>query len=359
MIILSCLLERFSACRPYRLLKCIVVYIFIIAGTGLLLCSCTSTIDVSRIKDDVTRILEKKLYRSEDYVIYKLPDEATPSELAEKFLGDKNKSWVIKEANPGIPFSKGRSIVIPLKDKNKGGIYEDGFQTIPILTYHRFSDKCNSPLCMPANVFEKQMKYLKEKDYHVVTPEELLAFLEYRQGLPRKSVLISMDDGYRSVYSIAYPILKKYGFTATIFIYTSFVGVSGMAVTWDQLKKLKEEGFTIGSHTVFHTDLTKKKEGETENEFLARVKRELFDSKKIIDKKLGQDTFIFAYPFGHYDQPTIRLAREAGYKIAMSVNRGGNPFFANPLSLKRDQVLKRDLSIFKSRLITFNKLSLK
>lgn len=357
MTLICCLSARFSACRLYRRVKCIVVYILMVAGTGLLLCSCASTIDLTRI--DVTQILRKNLYRSEDYIVYKLPGEVTPSELAEKYLGDKNKSWMIKEANPGVPFSRGRSIVIPLKDKNKGGIHENGFQTIPILTYHRFSDRCTSPLCVPARVFEQQIKYLKKNDYHVLTPAELLAFLEYRQGLPKKSVLITMDDGYRSVYTIAYPILKKYGFTATLFIYTDFVGASGMAITWKQLRKLKEEGFTIGSHTVFHTDLTKKKEGETESDFLARVTRELFESKKIIDRKLKQDTFIFAYPYGRYDQRTSQLVREAGYKVAMSVRRGGNPFFANPLSLKRDQILKRDMRTFKSRLRTFNQLSLK
>jgi peptidoglycan/xylan/chitin deacetylase (PgdA/CDA1 family) len=357
MILICCLLTRFPVGWLYRRVKCIAVSILIVGGTGLLFCSCASTIDVNRI--DVTRILGKKVYRSEDYIVYKLPGAVTPSELAEKFLGDKNKSWMIKEANPDVPFSRGRSIVIPLKDKNKGGIHEDGFQTIPILTYHRFSDRCNSPLCIPARVFDQQMKYLKEHGYRVLTPEELIAFLEYRQGLPKKSVLITMDDGYRSVYSIAYPILKKYGFTATVFVYTNFVGASDMAITWDQLRKLKAEGFTIGSHTVFHTDLTKKKEGETESEFLARVTRELFESKKIIDRKLKQDTFIFAYPFGRYDQTTSQIAREAGYKVAMSVRRGGNPFFANPLSLRRDQILKKDLRTFRSRLITFNKLSLK
>jgi peptidoglycan/xylan/chitin deacetylase (PgdA/CDA1 family) len=323
-----------------------------VAGIVFLFSSCASTIDVNRIP-------ERNLYRSEDYIVCKLPGSVAPSKLAERFLGDKNKSWMIKEANPDVPFSRGRSIVIPLKDKNKGGIHEEGFQTIPILTYHRFSDKCSSPLCVPARVFDRQMRYLKENGYHVLTPAELFAFLEYRQGLPKKSVLITMDDGYRSVYTIAYPILKKYGFTATVFVYTSFVGASGMAITWKQLRKLKAEGFTIGSHTVFHTDLTKKKEGETENDFLARVTRELFESKKIIDRKLKQETFIFAYPYGRYDQTTAQIVREAGYKVAVSVKRGGNPFFANPLSLRRDQILKKDLRTFISRLRIFNSLSLK
>jgi peptidoglycan/xylan/chitin deacetylase (PgdA/CDA1 family) len=306
-----------------------------------------------------TQPSDKRLFRSEDYVVYYLQDSETPAELAEKFLGTKDKSWMVEEANTGVPFKRGSAVVIPLKDRNRAGLSSDGFQTIPILTYHRFAKDCDSPLCMPAKTFDLQMRYLKENGYHVISAEELLSFLKYRQGLPKKSVLITMDDGYRSVYDIAYPILSKYGFTATLFIYTDFVGVSKMAITWKQLKDMQGKGFTVGSHTIYHSDLTEPKAGETEQEFIARVRQELHGSKKIIDRKLGQDTYFLAYPFGRYDQQSIQMAREAGYKVAMSVNRGGNPFFANPLTLRRDQILKKDMQSFISRLKTFNHVSLK
>jgi peptidoglycan/xylan/chitin deacetylase (PgdA/CDA1 family) len=203
------------------------------------------------------------------------------------------------------------------------------------------------------------MKYLKENGFHVISPEELRAFLEYKQRLPKKSLLITMDDGYKSVYEVAYPILKKYGFTATLFIYTNFVGVSKLAITWDQLKEMKADGFSIGSHTIYHSDLTMPKDGETEADWMARINRELHGSKKIIDKKLRQDTYLLAYPYGKYDQRSIKIAKEAGYKIAMSVQRGGNPFFANPLYLRRDQILRKDMQTFISRLNTFKPMSLK
>jgi peptidoglycan/xylan/chitin deacetylase (PgdA/CDA1 family) len=306
-----------------------------------------------------TQPVTKNLFRSDDYVIYFLRDSETPAELAEKFLGDEKKSWIIEEANPGVNFRRGNAVVIPLKDWNRGGLSSDGFQTIPILTYHRFAEECDSPLCMPAKTFELQMRYLKKNGYHVIGAEELFSFLGYRRGLPQKSVLITMDDGYRSVYNIAYPILKRYGYTATLFIYTDFVGVSKMAITWDQLKEMQSNGFTIGSHTMYHSDLTKPKDGETKQEYIARVKEELYGSKQIIDKKLSQDTYFLAYPFGYYDQQSIQIARDAGYKIAMSVKRGGNAFFANPLTLRRDQILERDMQSFISRLKTFNYLSLK
>jgi len=302
---------------------------------------------------------KKPVYRSADFVLVPKNQAGSPENLARRYLQDPGKAWMIEEANAKVPYASDDYFVVPLKQSNRGGLQADGFQTVPILTYHRFAEQCSSPLCMPREIFDRQMRYLKENGYHVVTPVDLLAFLQYRQPLPQKSVVITMDDGYRSVYQIGYPILKKYGFTATLFIYTRFVGVSRLAITWDQLRELKSEGFVIGSHTIEHSDLTRPLEGEDEATFIQRIYRELHGSKKILDRKLNQDTIALAYPFGYYDYRVANIAREAGYKIAMSVNRGGNPFFANPFFLKRDQILDRDMNIFISRLKTFEPIALK
>ena len=178
---------------------------------------------------------DQTVYRSRDYVVYTGNGQRSAAELADEFLGDAQKSWMIEEANAGGDLRGGGAIVIPLKIRNKGGLNRKGFQAVPVLTYHRFGDNCDSPLCMPAEVFEAQLGYLKKNGYHSVTPEEMLDFLQYRRALPKKSVWITMDDGYRSTYQVAYPLLKKYGFTATLFIYTDFVGASRLAVTWSQL----------------------------------------------------------------------------------------------------------------------------
>lgn len=298
------------------------------------------------------------VYRSVDYVVVQLESNTSPDQLATQFLNDSREAWRVEEANAGVRFEKGRTVVIPVHWRNKGGIYADGYQTVPILTYHRFDNDCQSPLCMPAAVFREQIRYLKDNGYHAITPEELLAFLEYRGPLPKKSVLISIDDGYRSVFDVAYPILREAGFTATLFIYTELIGVSPIALTWDQLLEMKRNGLSIGSHTIFHSDLTQAKEGESEAEHSARVVKELVGSKQIIDRKLNQDTWIFAYPYGNYDQKVVACTRQAGYKLAMSVKRGGNPFFSNPFTLRRDQILERDMPTFVKRLKTFTPLPL-
>ncbi len=340
--------------RPHRTeitwRRLALAFLLIVSLSGL--GACASQPPVAPASDQDT------VYRSKHYVVYTSATKRSVRDLASEFLGDPEKSWMIEEANSPERLQSGRAIVIPLVVRNKGGLTRAGFQTVPVLTYHRFGDNCDSPLCMPAKVFEQQIRYLKDSGFHTVTPDELLDFLHYRKPLPKKSVWITMDDGYRSTYKVAYPILKKYGFTATMFIYTEFVGASRLAVTWDQLKEMKVNGFSIGSHTITHSDLTKPLADESTDAFIARIRSELSESKKVIDKKLGQNTIVLAYPFGYYDRRAVNLAHEAGYQLAASVRRGGNPFFANPLALKRDQVLKRDMGTFKKRLITFYPLVL-
>ncbi len=297
--------------------------------------------------------------RQNEYVVHVLRGGETPVALAKEFLGNPKKSWVIEDANEGIRFKEGQGIVIPLKEENKGGLTKNGYQVVPILVYHHFAKKCQSLLCMPTDIFDKQMKYLKNNGYRVITLGELLGFLRYRHAVPKKSVVITIDDGYGSAYQIAYPILKRYGFKATLFIYTDFVGSSSSAITYDQLREMKADGFEVGSHTLSHADLTKRRRGESEKAYWARIRKELVTSRKIIDRKLGQKTRYLSLPYGNYNDKVLRLCEQVGYKMSLSVQRGGNPFFADPLFLRRDQVLERDMKNFISRLKTFRKLSLK
>ncbi len=298
-------------------------------------------------------------FRSERYIIYRLKADDTSASVAERFLSDPALFWMIEDANENRAFQTNHYVVIPLVPPNRGGLFRDGVQQVPILCYHFFGKHCDSPLCVPEEVFTRQMQFLKDNGYRTITPEQLLAFMEYRKPLPKKSVMITVDDGYSSFYTVAYPIMKKHGFTATLFVYTDFVGVSRSALSWGQLRELKAEGFSIGSHSVMHSDLSQRGEDEAEDAYLARLHREIFESKAVIDAKLNQDTFFFAYPFGRFNAATIAMVRQAGYKLAVTVNRGGNPFFTNPYALQRDQILERDMVTFALRLKTFYALSLR
>jgi peptidoglycan/xylan/chitin deacetylase (PgdA/CDA1 family) len=299
------------------------------------------------------------VYKSGDYAVCRLDEKTSLTDLARIYLKDERLVWKIEDANDTGTFQGNSMVIIPLKEKNRGGIFEDGYQRIPILCYHRFETGELSSMNTPPQIFDQQMNYLKENGYRVISADDLLNFLTYQRQVPKKSVLITIDDGYRSAYQSAWPILKKYGFTATLFVYTSYVGISSKAITWDQLRTLKSSGFTIGSHSIYHSDLTSQKDDESDEAFHRRLEKEIFQSKKIIDRELAQDTFFFAFPYGRYNAQILEMTASAGYKMAVSVDQGSNPFFTNPLALKRDMVLKKDLDSFVSKLKTFTQLSLR
>ena len=339
----------------------IVLLITVMGGLGLLN-SCaweTSALGPSGPALGRDKPGECVLFRSEDYAVVKISGDESAGTLAHKFLGDARKAWVIEEANQDAPFKPGQMIVIPLKEENRGGLSPEGYQIVPVLCYHHFAETCDSALCTPTPAFEHQMKYLKDEGYSTISTEELSEFLAFRRAIPKKAVVINLDDGYRSTYDIAYPILKKYGFTATFFIYTAFIGASRNALTWDQLRALKADGFEVGSHSVTHADLSRKMAGESDKDYVARVKRELLVSKQILDDELNQDTRSFAFPYGEFNPVVLKLCEEIGYRIGFSVKAGGNPFFAAPLTLKRDQILKKDMESFSVKLKTVHPISLK
>lgn len=337
------------------------ILLFLIGGGLFVLSACATTWPTSGTTSPP--VSEKpprgEVFRSDDYVVYVMAGGETPETLAKTFLGDARKSWIIEDANEGVSFRRGKAVVIPLKEENKGGLTGRGYQAVPVLTYHHFGKDCTSPYCMPTAVFDQQLRYLRENGYRVITLGELLNFVQYRHAIPKKSVVIAIDDGNRSAYKIAYPMLKKYGYTATLFIYTDFVAVSKGAVTWEQLREMKATGFEIGSHTKSHSDLTKQREGESNAAYLARVKSELLVSKRLLDEKLKQDTIYLAFPYGRYNERVLAISEQMGYKLGFSVRRGGNPFFVDPLRLKRDQILKREMETFAKRLKTFYEFSLK
>ena len=294
------------------------------------------------------------VFRSDEYIICKLNNSETPDALAEKFLNNRKKSWIIEDANEGASFAPGEVIVIPLKQENKGGVTANGYQTVPVIGYNDFKEKCENSSCIPSRVFDRQMQYLKDNGYRIIPMGEFLDFLYYRSAIPKRSVVITIDGGHRSAYDIAYPILKKYNFPATFFIYTFSIGIDDTALTWDQLKQLKADGFEVGSFAFSDRGIEVKKENEDDQAYTERIKSELLLSRQIIDKMLSQDTPYMALPSGEYDWNLLNISDQVGYKMAFTMEPGSNPFYSDPLSLKRNMVLQEDMETFIAQLKTFH-----
>jgi hypothetical protein len=140
--------------------------------------------------------------RDEDFAIVAVRDGDTTASLAERYLGDAGKAWWIAQFNGVTTVRAGQIIVIPLRVRNPIGVYASGYQTIPILCYHRFGPRPTKLNVAPA-AFEAQMEYLARNGYTVIPLKRLARFLQGKEPLPAKTVAITIDDGYRSTYEIA------------------------------------------------------------------------------------------------------------------------------------------------------------
>ncbi len=278
--------------------------------------------------------------------------------LARKHLKDTSKGPLITEFNGIDSVRTGQEIVIPLKPVRPGGLYVNGYQTVPVLAYHRFAESASSKTIVEKASFDQQMRYLKENGYSVITLENLLDFIDFASDIPPKAVVITIDDGWRSVYDIAFPILKKYGFTATLFLYSDFIG-SPKALTWEQVRKMADYGFEIQCQTKTHRSLSRMKKNESFENYFAAVQQELRAPRRVIKQKTGRTCDCLAYPFGDTSPLVRAMLEQEGYRAGFTVKRGSNPFFVDKYLINRSSIYgEYSLKKFKSNLKAFHRKQL-
>jgi len=254
-----------------------------------------------------------------------------PNQKISHFLINKNKSLL-------VIFILSLFLFIPMSYHNvyqiNNNIVYAEETVIPILTYHNFTKDEGSSYSINIIEFEKQMNYLATHNYSVISLSELLKGLKNGQ-LPPKPVVITIDDGFKSTFTLAYPVLKKYNFPATLFIYTDFIERNSNSLTWGEIKEMTENNLEIGSHTLSHCNLLKYKENENYENYLARIKKEIFLSKEILEIKIGGKVKFFAYPYGVYSPTIINLVIQADYEGILNANIMNNTLNADPFSLNR------------------------
>lgn len=272
--------------------------------------------------------------------------------LAERHLGDRSRRFEIADFNRIDEARPGRAIAIPVTPLNPGGVERATVQAVPILCYHRFGPRGNT-LTVTAQSFEAQMRYLRDNGYTVVPLPRLVDYLDGRIALPKKSVVITIDDGYRSTYEIAWPILKRYGFPATVFLYTDFVG-AGDALSWTQMKEMTTSGLIdVQPHSKTHSNLTMKLADENEARYRERVRREVEAPIEAIRDRLGEPTVSYAFPYGDVNDTVVEFLHAKKVSIGVTVTPGGNAFFAPPVMLRRSMIFGGDdLDVFKAKLVT-------
>lgn len=185
-------------------------------------------------------------------------------------------------------------------------------ERVPVLAYHAL-DRRRSVVSTPPEIFAWQMRWLYESGFRVIRLRDLVRFLRDGDALPARAVAITFDDGFESVYTVAFPILARYGFPATVFLVPGYRedGWPGQPpsvprarlLTWSQVREMDRHGIEFGAHTVSHPRLDRLGREEAEHEILG--------SKTIIEESLGHAVKLFAYPYGRYTEAAKATVRDA------------------------------------------------
>lgn len=182
-----------------------------------------------------------------------------------------------------------------------------------VLLYHHVSDKTPKSTSISPAAFDAQMDYLEKNNFAVVPLLELTEKLRKGEPLPDKTVAISFDDSYVSVYDSAFPRLQKRGWPFTFFVNTDAVGTGKVFVNWDQLREMAKSGATIANHSSSHTHLPRREKNESAAQWRARITQEINHAQQKIKTEIGSAPMILAYPFGEYDVEVQRIAKKLGY----------------------------------------------
>jgi len=290
------------------------------------------------------------LARSDRFIIYAPAVNETLRSIAARFLGSEEAHWVIGDYNGLTRPVAGQALVVPLKQANPLGVFADRYQTVPILCYHRIASGGGKMVVSIAN-FQAQLDWLVRNDYQVIRLSRLGEFLAGRAALPQRSVVITMDDGYESMYRNAFPLLRRYGMPATLFLYTDFIGASE-GLSWGQLEEMSRSGVVdIQAHSKTHRNLIERLPGETDPIYRQAIEAEVRVPRQVLERRLPVDVNAYAFPYGDANDTVLDVLTRQQYRLAVTVNPGGNAFFAQPLMLRRTMIYGDiDLESFKARL---------
>ena len=194
---------------------------------------------------------------------------------------------------------------------------------VPILLYHRFGPSVADSMTVTTARFEGDLKYLKDRGFTVIPLRQLVDSLNGKKpAIPPRSVVITADDAHKSVYTDMFPLLKKYRVPITLFVYPSAISNASYAMTWSQLREVKESGMVdIQAHTFWHPNFKKEKKKLTPGEYDKFVEMQLKKGKETLEKRLGGKVDMLAWPFGIYDDELMKKAAAAGYVAAFTMER--------------------------------------
>jgi peptidoglycan/xylan/chitin deacetylase (PgdA/CDA1 family) len=190
---------------------------------------------------------------------------------------------------------------------------------VAVLCYHDFHESAATDMVMPAAKFRAQMAAIAEAGIAVISMNDFLSWLRGERNVPDPSIVITIDDGWKAVHSIAMPILSEHGFPFTVFLYQNYLNVGGRSLSLADIEELKKNGAQIGCHSVSHTNMADQAD-RSEDAYRSYLRFELGESKRFLEELTGEVPRVFAYPFGKYNDRVVEAALEHGYEALFTVN---------------------------------------
>lgn len=216
---------------------------------------------------------------------------------------------------------------------------------VTVLIYHRFGETKYPTTNIDVERFQEQLEYLKKNNYTVISLQKLVQLLHEGKKLPDRSVVITIDDGYRSVYDNAWPLLKEYGYPFTVFLYTKATEDNHWNyLNWDQVREMKAAGVDFQNHGFAHDHMGVRPAGMDMDAYRAWLRADLAVSTRIISEELHERPRFFSLPYGEYNKTLIEEVRSFGYEGVLLQDPGSVSSDTDPFAIPREPILGTDWS---------------
>ncbi len=214
-----------------------------------------------------------------------------------------------------------------------------------VLIYHHFGVSKYPTTNVGIDQFREQMEYLAANKYKVVPLAELVDALSKQQPLPPKTVVITIDDGYKSVYRNGWPILKSFGYPFTVFINAKSIdaGFSNY-MSWDEVREMHKSGVDFQDHSYAHARMADRPQGFNDIEYRRWLRDDLVRNSAIIYEKLATRPRFFAIPYGEYNQLLMDVSRQLGYEAVLTQDPGAISLATDPYMISREPILGQEWS---------------
>lgn len=227
------------------------------------------------------------------------------------------------------------------------------YHQVPIFLFHNLDG--GGRYSISRSDFRAYLELIKKSGVQIVSLKTLAEHASKGRFFEKPTAVITIDDDFKNIARVAAPLLREYGYPATIFVYINGISnhpKSGMS--WEDLRRLHKEGFEIQSHSWTHTKFHVPYRGETRAVYENRLRREVIDSRKILEEKIpGNRVYSFAFPMGYYNDSLVEYVRAGGYEV-MVTTKGDPADMTAPYTgiLHRHTIEKENLAL---NLVLFKK----